>query len=120
MTIKASCHCGNVKFEINTKPDFLISCNCSICSKLSTLWTHAAEQDVVFSNDDDATLSYVIGEGSLSFHTCKNCGCTTHWWSVKRGKGARMAVNLGLLSPDELKSHRIRHFDGADKWEFLD
>lgn len=120
MTIKASCHCGNVKFELKTEPEFLVSCNCSICSKLSTIWTHTTENYVAFSNADDATLAYTTGNAKLSFHTCKNCGCTTHWWSVERGEDARIAVNLKLLPPKEVEKYRIRHFDGADSWEFLD
>jgi hypothetical protein len=31
-----------------------------------------------------------------------------------------MAVNLRLADPDVMAAVPIRHFDGADTWEFLD
>lgn len=120
MTIKASCHCGNVKFTLKQKPEWLLKCNCSICSKLGTTWSHALEKDIEITMAEDATLAYTHGDETLAFHTCKTCGCTTHWWGIKRGAGERMAVNLGLLDPKLLAEYRIRHFDGADSWKFLD
>lgn len=120
MTVKTSCHCGNVTFELKHKPDFLVSCNCSICSKYATLWTHVNPKDVVLTQAENATLAYLTGDKNLEFHTCKTCGCTTHWQSVASQTEPRMAVNMRMLAPEDLESYRIRHFDGADKWEFLD
>ena len=33
---------------------------------------------------------------------------------------AYMAVNLRLADPDVVAKVPVRHFDGADTWEFLD
>lgn len=120
MSIKASCHCGAIKFTLNEKPEFLVKCNCSVCSKLGAIWTHALEKDIKITAPEGATLAYIRGDASLAFHTCKTCGCTTHWWSVKRGADERMAVNMALLDPKLVAQYRIRHFDGADSWTFLD
>ena len=53
-------------------------------------------------------------------HRCKNCGITTHWWSIDRDDEARMAVNMRLLTAKDLQHYRIRHFDGADSRKFID
>lgn len=31
-----------------------------------------------------------------------------------------MAVNAAMLDPDQISHLRVRHFDGADSWDFLD
>lgn len=120
MTIKASCHCGAVKFKLNIQPEWLTKCNCSICSKLGALWAHALEKNIEMTMPEDATLAYRRQHATLAIHTCKTCGCTTHWWGIKRGAEERMALNMTLLDPKTLAQYRIRHFDGADSWKFTD
>jgi hypothetical protein len=34
--------------------------------------------------------------------------------------GARHGVNLGNFEPSLLAAVRVRHFDGADTWKFID
>ncbi|MCI2399370.1 hypothetical protein [Aliiroseovarius subalbicans] len=116
MPIKGSCHCGAVTFEVG-RPDFLVSCNCSICRRYRTLWTHCPPNTGVIHAGDGATLQYVWGDKELAFHSCKTCGCTTHWTGLTND---RFALNLALADPADIEGIRIRHFDGADTWEFLD
>ena len=118
--IKGSCHCGAVRFELADTPDWLTECNCSICRRLGALWAHADPARVTLIRDGDATISYVWGDRDLAFHTCRNCGCTTHWESLNSEVSTRMAVNCRLCDPDEVASIRVRHFDGAENWRFLD
>lgn len=120
MLIKASCHCGKVKFELNENPEFLLECNCSICSKIGALWAHSAVENIRITMPKDATTRYIHGDKSLAFHTCKNCGNTTHWENLGTGDDLNMAVNMRMLDPKQITKYRIRHFDGADSWKFLD
>lgn len=115
--IKGTCHCGAVSFEVTSTPKFAVSCNCSICRRLATLWVHAPPATVTLNAPDNATVPYVWGDKSLAFHTCRTCGCTTHWVGLT---GERMAVNIRLAAPEAIKDLPIRHFDGADTWAFLD
>jgi hypothetical protein len=39
---------------------------------------------------------------------------------LKPEPGARHGVNLRNFDPSLLQSVTVRHFDGADTWEFLD
>ncbi|MEE9453764.1 MAG: hypothetical protein V3V13_05200 [Paracoccaceae bacterium] len=115
--ITGSCHCGTITFEISEKPAFMVACNCSICRRLATLWVHAPPAKITLNAPKNATNTYVWGDKSLVIHTCKTCGCTTHWASLE---GTRFAVNCRLSDPADIKNIRTRHFDGADSWEFLD
>lgn len=69
---------------------------------------------------DDATIAYVQGDRTLAMHTCRTCGCTTHWIGLDAGESSRMAVNFRLCDPDEIPNIPVRRFDGADAWQYLD
>jgi hypothetical protein len=115
--IEGSCHCGAVRVQVAESPTQLTSCNCSICRRLGTLmaYYHPDQVRVVGS-----TIAYSWGEKSIAFHRCLTCGCTTHWKSLDPKQTERMGVNARLLDPKVLDGLRIRKFDGADTWKFLD
>jgi hypothetical protein len=118
--LNGSCHCGAVKLSFDGTPKALVRCNCSICVRLGTLWGHGTEGVITVTAEPDATLAYVWGDKELAFHTCKTCGCTTHWIAVKDEELRQMAMNMALVDANMLGDLRIRHFDGANTWEFTD
>ena len=67
-----------------------------------------------------ATSIYMWGDRLIEFHHCRMCGCTTHYQSRDRAGARRTAVNARLMDPADIESTRIRRFDGASSWTFLD
>ncbi|MEP3247790.1 MAG: GFA family protein [Sneathiella sp.] len=121
MSLIGACTCGSVQFELKKEPRWLVSCNCSACRKLGTLWAHMNVQDVVLSGNASDTFCYTRGDGAtIGFHSCILCGCTTHWEGLTPDNEDIIALNGRLLPPDTMKTFRIREFDGADSWAFLD
>ena len=116
--ISGACHCGAVRFSLETHRDFLTDCNCSVCRRHAALWLHCDREDVELDCPPEATREYVWGDRLLAFHSCNTCGCITHW-SSKQGT-SHMAVNCRLAEPEQIAAMRIRHFDGAESWEYLD
>jgi hypothetical protein len=57
---------------------------------------------------------------SLRFVRCSTCGCITHWEGIQPAEGGRMGVNARNFDPNMLGKVRIRFFDGASTWKFLD
>lgn len=116
--ITGACHCGAVSFEIAQKPPRIVECNCSICRRYAALWVHAPPAEgVVLTAPEGATNAYSWGDKGLIFHACKTCLCLTHWASRE---GPRFAVNVRMAAPADIADIKVRHFDGADTWEFLD
>ncbi|WEX07879.1 glutathione-dependent formaldehyde-activating, GFA [Chelativorans sp. AA-79] len=66
------------------------------------------------------TVPYAWGDRNLEFHHCPICGCTTHWEPVKKVSASHMAVNARLIDPAAIAHIRIRHFDGAESFRYLD
>jgi hypothetical protein len=118
--IKGACHCGAIEFEVIEPPNYLVSCNCSICKRLAALWAHVETRQVTIQQKEKGTISYIHGDRTLAFHTCKKCGCTTHWQSLKPDELSRMAVNFRMCSNAVIEKFNIRQFDGAKTWEFID
>lgn len=118
--IKGSCHCGAITFSVPQEPEWLTECNCSICSRIGAKWAHFELDKVEISGPPDGTIAYIQGDRMLAMHTCRQCGCTPYWLGLNRDESKRMAVNFRMCDPAEIADIRVRHFDGADSWQFLD
>jgi hypothetical protein len=114
--VEASCHCGAVTIAVETAPTELTSCNCSICRRTGALWCYFDPANVKVAG---STVTYRWGDKSLDLHRCATCGCTTHWSPVDPTM-KRMGVNARLMAPEVVAAARVRRFDGADTWKFLD
>ena len=116
--IAGSCHCGAVTYTLASTPEQLVDCNCSICRRYRALWAHLPPDKVTLSGD---THSYSYGDKNLAMHRCAKCGCVSHWSPLKAQPGQPwMGVNLALADPDAIAQIKIRRFDGAESWKFLD
>ncbi|UWQ02219.1 hypothetical protein K3X44_02400 [Aliiroseovarius crassostreae] len=117
--IQGSCHCGKVSFEVS-RPEFAVRCNCSICRRYAATWAHCPPNEGRILTGEDHVTSYSWGDHLIDFHACKTCGCVTHWGPGSAADQDRFAVNLNMADPAALHGLRIRRFDGAESWEFLD
>ena len=116
----ATCHCGAVSVEIPRRPRRLTSCNCSICQRYATLMAYFNFRDVKVHAKPGATASYVWGDKSIKFVRCATCGCVMFWQPLTIRADSRMGVNARNLAPSVIATTRIRRFDGASTWKFLD
>jgi len=117
--ITGVCHCGSCGFTLTERPEWLVVCNCTLCSRSGAIWGHV-RIDSVSIREDRPARSYVQGDRLIAHHSCNTCACTTHWEELHPDQSNRMGVNFRMCSPDILKRFRIRHRDGADTGEFLD
>jgi hypothetical protein len=115
--IEAVCHCGAVRLKA-PEPTQVTECNCSICRRLGARWANYAKSEVELPRTG-STQPYVWGDRMLAFHRCKACGCATHWQSLD-GAQPRMAINARMMDGLDWTKVRIRPFDGAGTWKFLD
>ena len=118
--ISGSCHCGSIQFELRQAPPWLTRCNCTYCARAGGLWAHDASDQIELRYAADAVVRYIWGDKTLAFVSCKSCGCTTHWEPLDAEPDARMAVNFNMVDPKHIAGLRIRHFDGAETWQYLD
>ena len=116
--IKVACHCGAASLSAPAKPVEVTECNCSICRRLAARWAYYNPNEVTLPAPA-TTQVYVWGDRMLAFHRCRSCGVTTHWQSLD-GTQERMGVNARVIEGLDWEKIRIRPFDGANTWKFLD
>jgi hypothetical protein len=118
--MKGACHCGKVSWALDTPPESVTACNCTICRRYGALWAYGyIRYDIHISGDTD---QYRRSDGgAIDFHFCSNCGCTTHYVAVKPGEDGRhwSAVNLRLTEPELVADLPIDHFDGLVSFDDL-
>ena len=112
MTHKGSCHCGNVKFEVDGEIDRLMECNCSICSRKGfLLWFQPREQFTLLSSENDL-CTYTFNEHIVQYKFCSQCGCTPFAYGSD-GKGNEIvAVNARYLEDIEFSNYDVQQYDG--------
>jgi hypothetical protein len=120
MKLEGSCHCGRVKIEVPSTPQWIGSCNCSICRKLG--WLVAYYPDDGSVSVEGETKPYIWGDRMIAMHHCPQCACMTHWVSTgesygKVGVGARLLDGFEVEGPRMLIGGReveVRYMDNAD------
>jgi hypothetical protein len=110
MSVNGSCHCGAVRISVPGAPEWLASCNCSICRRSG--WLVAYYPDDGGVRVEGATVPYVWGDRMISLHHCPVCACGTHWESTGESYG-RVGVNARLLDGFAIEDGRYQ-FDGRD------
>jgi hypothetical protein len=118
--LSGTCHCGAVRVEVPHRPEAVTLCNCSICRRYGALWAYYKVGAVVVSGHPQNTEGYIWGDRTLTTVRCRLCGCVTHWEPLESKPDGHMAVNIRNFDPTEFENLRIRRFDGAETWTYLD
>jgi hypothetical protein len=79
MLIAGKCHCGNISFSFEWKPEPgeipARACTCTFCAKHGGIWTSCPGGSLTVSIEDDASVSeYAFGTKTATFHICARCG----------------------------------------------
>ena len=131
MTLTGSCHCAAVRIAVPRAPEWVASCNCSICRRTGALVAYYRPGEVRVEGD---TATYLTGDRFIRFHHCPACACHTHWSAnpqalagelpddVRAALTTRMGVNARLLDGFEVRAGEVlfagreievRDFDNA-------
>ena len=113
---RGSCHCGAVRFEIETDLTRATECNCSICTRKGALHHRVPpERFRLLSGQEDLTL-YQFGSGKARHWFCRHCGI--HPFTNPRAAPEMVAVNIRCLDDfaDERDKVEVTTFDGRN-WE---
>lgn len=116
--LSGSCHCGAIRIEVPAAPETAIDCNCSICRRNGALWALYRAGSVRVIGHPQDTSEYVWGPRTIKTVRCRHCGCVTHWEPLE--PGGELGVNLRNFDPGVVVAVRIRRFDGADAWAYID
>jgi len=112
-----TCPCRGVTVTIPHRPEYLNSCNCTLCFRLGGLWGYFDPAEVTVEGETKAFIRDDI-EVWLQTNFCPTCSAVVSWTSRRDIGEPRMGVNMRLFEPDELVGLSVRFPDGrADDGE---
>jgi hypothetical protein len=120
MVLKASCHCGGTRFEVDEAPASVTRCTCSICSKKGSLWAYYEPAQFRLQPAPTGETAYRWSSRSVTFHHCPTCGCSTYnetfdWSSGEAGR-PMISVNARLFDEFDLDAVPVHVIDGRNLW----
>jgi hypothetical protein len=79
MRICGSCHCGNITFRLDWRPEPTEiparACTCSFCAKHGGLWTSCPTGSLrITVRQPELVSKYSFGTRTADFHVCSSCG----------------------------------------------
>jgi len=102
------------------RPTRLTQCTCSICRRYGALWAYCTRATATVLTDASKEAFYCWNDKVIEFYHCRTCGCVTRYESVEKSRDSRIAVNARMLDSQEIQNVRVRTFDGAVTWRYLD
>lgn len=112
MKHKGSCHCGNIAFEVEGDIDSALSCNCSICSRKSSLLWFVPRDKLTLRTREDAASTYTFNKHAIQHRFCPTCGIHPYGEGTDP-KGNRMAaINLRCIEDLDLSAIPVHEFNG--------
>ena len=111
-----SCHCGRVKFTVNTIIDKVVSCNCSICTKKGVLHHRVAPEQFKLIEGKEFLSLYQFDTKEAKHFFCNACGI--HAFSNPRAAPNMYSINVRCLDGFDLETeqYEVIKFDGRN-WE---
>lgn len=84
------------------------------------MWAYCTRKTARVTAKRGTTAAYSWNDRLITFHFCLTCGCLTHYAGTARHDPNTIAVNARMMDPKDIAGARIRTFDGADTWKYLD
>ena len=99
---RGGCHCGQVRYEVETDLGRVMACNCSLCQKRGYLLTFVPRaQFTLLSGADDLT-DYQFNKKIIHHVFCRHCGVASFAHGQVPNGPDMVAVNVRCLDDVDL------------------
>lgn len=113
-THPASCHCGQIRFEVEL-PQGLVEprhCNCSMCRRRGAIVATARIDQLRILEGAERIAVYQFNTYTAKHHFCPRCGIYTH--HQRRSHPDLYSFNVGCLDGvDPFEIEVVTVFDGV-------
>ena len=108
---KGSCHCGAVKFEIDSDFPELTTCDCSICLRKNALMVKVHENSFTLLQGGEHISRYQFHTFTAIHYFCKHCGI--YPFHRKRTAPDHYGVNVFCLEGFDPTGIPVRETNGS-------
>ncbi len=106
-----SCHCGAVRFHLNSEITELTTCDCSLCRKRNAVMAKVPQGALTLTQGEDALSLYQWNTRVAKHYFCSICGL--YVFHRKRSAPDHFGVNVFSLDDFDSTKVPIRPADGA-------
>jgi hypothetical protein len=111
-TYQGSCHCGSVRFEVQTDLARVISCNCSMCSRAGYLLTFVPASQFKLQAGKDAQIDYQFNTKNIHHLFCRTCGTRSFGHGRGPDGSVMYSINVRSLEGVDLDTLKVTKIDG--------
>ena len=111
-TWTGGCHCGRVRYEVESDLESVVSCNCSICQKRGSILTFVPQSKFRLLSGQDALTDYQFNKKVIHHPFCSMCGVASFSRGEKPNGEPMVAVNVRCLDGVDVAGMTPRMFDG--------
>ena len=97
-----SCHCGTVRFEVDSGIEEYRRCNCSICRRKGAVMVTAKKEDFRIVAGEANLSLYQWNTNTARHYFCKTCGIYTHHL---RRSAPQYGYNLGCIDGIDIENY---------------
>lgn len=108
---KGSCHCGAVKFEVQSTLSPALRCNCSLCRRKGAVMAAVDPKHFKLLSGENSLSLYQFNTRAAKHYFCKVCGIYT--FHRPRTNPDIYRVNVGCLEGVDPFSLEVGLNDGA-------
>ena len=111
-TYEGGCHCGRVRFRVETALTQAIECNCSICQKRGALWASVPAAQFLLMRGQDALADYQFNRKKIHHLFCESCGIGSFSRGTAPNGQETVMLNVRCLDGVDVAAIERRPFDG--------
>ncbi|KVE24964.1 aldehyde-activating protein [Burkholderia singularis] len=115
MLYTGSCHCGNVKFEVEGEIGGALACNCSLCSRKGALMWFVPRDSLRLLMPQERMSTYTFNRHVIKHHFCAVCGIHPFGEGVDPKGNPMAAINLRCVEGIDLDAVTVQHYDGRSQ-----
>lgn len=112
MKYHGSCHCGNIKFDVEGNIDSAMSCNCSICQRKGSLLSFFPTNQFTLLTSGANIGSYTFNKHVIRHKFCQICGIGPYSEGTDPKGNQMVAVNIRCLENFDLEKIPVHHING--------
>ncbi len=112
MNYKGSCHCGQIRFEVEGELSGAVACNCSICQRRGSLLWFAPRSQLRLLTPERDLASYTFNKHVIQHRFCATCGIHPYGEGVDPQGKATAAINIRCIEGIDLAAVPVHQYDG--------
>jgi hypothetical protein len=105
-----ACHCGAVRFEVESAAEEMTTCDCSLCVKKNALMIRVPANALRIVAGEEILSTYQWNTGRAKHHFCSRCGIYT--FHRKRSDPESFGINIFCLEGFDSTELPVRATEG--------